>query len=107
MKNLLSLLVIVLFLTSCGNKLYSYRKTVKVKGESAKLEKRTSEPKAYITVKEVKPTAKAKTPKATNPALDVNHNTVYLTTKPVQNAEESTTTTTVSMPNAHYSATVR
>lgn len=85
---------------------------MKVKGETAKLEKKTSGPKVYMTVKEVKPTAKVAKPTpasaasaATAVALDVNHNTVYLTSKPVQGTEEITTT--VSMPSAHYSATIR
>jgi hypothetical protein len=80
MKNLFFILVAISILTSCGNKLYTYRKTVKVKEPVA-----TSHPKVYITVHEVKPPAtKNSKPTSANYNLKVNQNTVYTASKPVE-----------------------
>lgn len=102
--SLLSILIILSTLTSCGSKLYSYRKTVKVKDPVAKRETVPGTTRVYMTIQEVKSPSKTNKP-TSRAAVDVQHNTVYLTTKPVDAKEEASN---ITLPRpAQYSATVR
>lgn len=102
--SLLSLLISLSMLTSCGGKLYSYRKTIKVKDPVAKRETAPGNTRVYMTIQEVKSSSKTNKP-TSHAAIDVQHNTVYLTTKPVDAKEEASN---ITLPRpAQYSATVR
>lgn len=86
MKNLLIACVLMIALSSCGGKLYSYRKTVKVKSTEASNKNYNGTTRAYFTI--VSAPAAANTTNAANTTasaapVNVTPNTVYLTTKPV------------------------
>ncbi len=94
---------ILILLTSCGNKLYSYRKTVKVKEAVVKNEPSLAGTKVYMTVKEVK-SGKASLKSTPSAMLNVNQNTIYYTTKPVSEKEEAPL---LRMPSPIYGAVIR
>ncbi len=88
LKSVAGIGVVLLLLTSCGSKLYSYRKTVKVKSELTKVQARPSGTNIYITVQEVK------APKSILQAdaeLSVEENTIYDTTKPIRDKAVAST----------------
>jgi hypothetical protein len=88
MKNLLIACALIISLSSCGGKLYSYRKTVKVKSTEASNKKYSGATRAYFTIVSAPAAVSTSTnvPSATASAapVDVTPNTVYLTTKPVE-----------------------
>ena len=94
--------VAVLLLSSCGNKLYSYRKTVRVKSTITKGQPKVGQPKAYITVQEVKSTKPLAKPTSML-EMDVEENTIYNTTKPLPEKEVAT----VGIVAPVYGATIR
>lgn len=94
--------IAVLLMSSCGNKLYSYRKTVRVKSNVTKGEPKASQPKVYMTVQEVKSNRPPIKP-TSMVELDVEENTIYHTTKPIPEKEVAT----VGIVSPVYGATIR
>jgi hypothetical protein len=94
--------IATMLLSSCGNKLYSYRKTVRVKSEVTKVQPKPSEAKIYITVQEVKPTRVVSKP-TSMVELNVDENTIYNTTKPLPEKEVAT----IGIVSPIFGATIR
>jgi hypothetical protein len=82
MKTLLISCALVISLSGCGTKLYSFRKTVKVKSTVASTQKYNGATRAYFTVEAQPATTEA------NASVNVTPNTLYLTTKPVPVAKK-------------------
>jgi hypothetical protein len=87
MKNLLIICAIMISLSSCTGRLYSYRKTVRVKSTEASNQKHSGATRAYFTIVSAPAAAVSTTNVPTTTAsaapINVTPNTVYLTTKPV------------------------
>lgn len=83
--------VATLLMSSCGSKLYSYRKTVRVKSTLATAQPKPAQTKIYMTIKEVKPEVVTTT---ANAELNVDQNTIYNITKPIPEKEVAAAATT-------------
>lgn len=80
MKNLLIACALCISISGCGAKLYSYRKTVKIKSAEASGKRCPGAIKTDFTVKTE--------PSSASAVLNIVPNTLYLTTKPLPAAKK-------------------